>query len=622
MIEKLVNELPEIYQPVFGYSKLSFTSSRLCEDRLKKIEEICESLERLIRRPLRILDLGCAQGFFSLKLAERGAVVHGVDYLEKNINLCKALAKENPSLKVSFEEEEIEKIVFQIQPGQYDLVLGLSIFHHLIYLHGIISIQTMLKYLAEVSGALLLEFAVREEPLYWGPSQPVEPRDMINEIAFIRLIDKYETHLSDIKRPLFVASNRYWIFDEEAGYFNYWSFESHELSKGTHQFTRRYFFNDNQIIKIYRLDNPRGNINFKEISREISFLQNRPVGFPLPKLYHVFQNNIEIGLVREKIQGKLLLEVINNNKKIDTYKIILAVLKQLIELEEVGLTHNDIRAWNLIYDEINEIIHLIDYGSISEIKQDCVWPHNIYFSFFILIKEITSGVIDVTEPMRFVSTTPYGLSDPYKSWAIEVWKIPIEEWSFKLFYQLLKKYSEISVKKIIKIKAEDAWMNIIEEAIQILNIKNSNLNSFIELNFDKIKKDIYEILKKNQRHQLLIEEIILNNSKIQNVNENNFISNKNLKRDYEYELKKENILARESYYSSINYGIKKFINKSNYTQNDSENFSKLNRLNQLEQSEQLEQLKQEIFKIKNSRSWKITLPLRFIAFKIRNFFNI
>jgi len=55
--------LPEKYQPVFGHPGLSKGSSRRCEDRLALIRKCTKALQDEIGRPLRILDLGCAQGF-------------------------------------------------------------------------------------------------------------------------------------------------------------------------------------------------------------------------------------------------------------------------------------------------------------------------------------------------------------------------------------------------------------------------------------------------------------------------------------------------------------------------------------------------------------------------------
>ena len=65
MIAELVSRLPEVYQPVWGHPELSTAVSRGCEDRLIHIAAIYRGLEAQLERPLRVLDLGCAQGFLA-----------------------------------------------------------------------------------------------------------------------------------------------------------------------------------------------------------------------------------------------------------------------------------------------------------------------------------------------------------------------------------------------------------------------------------------------------------------------------------------------------------------------------------------------------------------------------
>ena len=67
-----VRALPEVYQPIYGHDEWNNNSSRPCVDRLSKIIELYNIIGKTLNRPLRILDLGCAQGFFSLNLARTG----------------------------------------------------------------------------------------------------------------------------------------------------------------------------------------------------------------------------------------------------------------------------------------------------------------------------------------------------------------------------------------------------------------------------------------------------------------------------------------------------------------------------------------------------------------------
>ena len=182
-IKNLIMSLPEIYQPIFGHPDLTNATSRTCEDRFLHISNVYQSLQTQLNRPLRVLDLGCAQGYFSLSLAKLGATVHGVDYLDKNIDVCQALADENPEFKISFEIGRIEQMLTNLEPDQYDLVLGLSVFHHIVHEHGLFEVQSMLTALANQVEVAIFELALAKEPLYWAASQAQQPRQLLDGFA-------------------------------------------------------------------------------------------------------------------------------------------------------------------------------------------------------------------------------------------------------------------------------------------------------------------------------------------------------------------------------------------------------------------------------------------------------
>lgn len=160
-IEHLVAALPEKYQPIFGHPEISDNFSRACDDRLALVRETYEALQALHGRPLRVLDLGCAQGYFSLNLAAAGADVVGIDYLPANVAVCEALANECPDLKAKFHVGRIEDVIDKIQPSEFDLVLGFSVFHHVIHEKGALAVKDLLNTAVERVGCLLLEMALK-----------------------------------------------------------------------------------------------------------------------------------------------------------------------------------------------------------------------------------------------------------------------------------------------------------------------------------------------------------------------------------------------------------------------------------------------------------------------------
>ncbi|MFA2151273.1 kinase, partial [Escherichia coli] len=104
---------------------------------------------------------------------------------------------------------------------------------------------------------------------------------------------------------------------------------------------------------------------------------------------------------------------IYKKQAINIDNLLTDLLSQLVVLEKAGLYHDDIRLWNIIYDQDNKCFSLIDYGSISSVKQDCGWPFNIFLSFFVFVNELLSKVSDKKVIWRKGYINPFLLPEPY-----------------------------------------------------------------------------------------------------------------------------------------------------------------------------------------------------------------
>ena len=439
----LVKNLPEVYQPIYKHRELSADVSRESYDRLEIITTIHNHLASIIKRPLRVLDLGCAQGFFSLSLAELGATVKGIDYLEANIIVCKALTLENPNLNVEFEVNNIEQTILLLQSEEYDLVLGLSVFHHIVYGCGLTQTKELITNLSNKVFAGIFEVALQEEPLYWGKSQPKNSRELLDSFLFVHKLSEIPTHLSYIKRPLFFASNKFFLVNNSLGVFTKKQSVSHSLNNNVHLNTRNYFTNDCNFLKQYILDekvNELNELNLKEYVNEINFLSkisSTNLAKNYPKLIKYENNTYELLILREKLEGELLSNIINRNlKQFDIHNVINQLLIILIELESINFYHNDLRLWNILLDA-NDKVSLIDYGAISSDKDDCVWPRNRFIVFFLLIQELTEQKIIFPHNRNFITLQFNTLPVKYYSVFKEFFSYPINDMSYKLLYQLL-----------------------------------------------------------------------------------------------------------------------------------------------------------------------------------------
>ncbi len=78
---------------------------------------------------MRVLDAGCGEGTLSLRMAERGAQVTGVDISQPNITACKRYARDAHIETVTFQVEDLESLSFA--DNSFDLVVSSHVLEHL-----------------------------------------------------------------------------------------------------------------------------------------------------------------------------------------------------------------------------------------------------------------------------------------------------------------------------------------------------------------------------------------------------------------------------------------------------------------------------------------------------------
>ncbi len=431
----LVAALPECYQPIYGHPELSVHASRPSADRLAHVAAVHDTLTRGLGRPLRVLDLGCAQGFFSLSLAARGAHVRGVELLEANVAVCAHLRAEHPGLNVRFDLASIVDVLNALEDDEYDLALGLSVFHHLVHAQGESAVRDLIARAIGTTAVVVLEMARRDEPAYWAESQPHDPRALLHAAAFVHELGRHATHLSEVRRPLYVASNRVWVLDGHAEPFDSVLDTPHRLAAASASTTRRYFLSDATFLKHFRLSGADAEVNRADIAREAQLLTSPPAGLSLPAAIASGENEDEAWLARPLLPGRLLLDLLIDGVPVDGWRVMLDVLDEAASLERSGLYHSDIRTWNVLVDDAGRG-RLIDYASISEAAHDRVWPHDVFLSFLIFVREVATGVVEEPQPIRTTSVNPFVLPPPFRNWALALWQRPRGAWSFALMQEL------------------------------------------------------------------------------------------------------------------------------------------------------------------------------------------
>lgn len=465
-LSERVAALPEVYQVIYGHPEWDRQAARDCLSRLEAIAHVCELLSSELGRPLRIIDLGCAQGFFSLSLAAKGAVVTAIDYQPENIALCQALAGENPQLHVTFIQGQIEDAIEAIQSGQYDLALGLSVFHHIVYFHGKEKAKLWINQLVDSVRIGIFELAQRQEPLYWAPSQPNDAYELIEHSAFWYQISSFATHLSPVERPMFVASNRYLLLGNICRHFDAWRTHPYAgISGNAHNGSRHYYFGDDFVCKVFDLASADNRVpdkvlvrNKAEISREASLLQKPPPGLSLPQLIAHGIDDHRAWLMMSRLEGELLSDLLLKHAPVNIDKVLEDLLQQVVALEQAGLWHDDIRLWNVIYNSQQQSAILIDYGSVGGQPQDCVWPHNIFQAFFILVNELLIPGLAQPGRSRPVLLSPFHLPSPYANWLYAFWQIPMAAWRFSTLASLFACRASLPAPGD-KLSGVEAWLS-------------------------------------------------------------------------------------------------------------------------------------------------------------------
>jgi O-antigen chain-terminating methyltransferase len=439
-MRELVAKLPECYQPIFGFPQLDEAVSRQCDDRLMVIRDALESLAHHYGRPLRVLDLGCAQGFFSLSVADLCESVLGIDYLAANVDVCNAARDAAGLQHVRFETGEITEVIDKLKPGQFDVVFGLSVFHHLCHSQGWPAIADLLKKLAGVVDVQLLELAEATEPLYWAPSLPADTIDLIRKIGFIYPLGVFPTHLGEVARTLYFCSDRIWRLPESVSAFDHWTQQSHEFAGNVHQGTRRYFFAHDMVAKTVRFSGVLAEHSRKEyVSEETFFLKLAPRlanAFPIPRLISIGSTREFGHVVAERLPGQPLSEAILKGIDFNEGEVLRQVLGQLVQLEARSLYHRDVRVWNILLDDAGTV-RLLDFAAIGECPRDDVWPYDVFASFLIFVAEVTSKAVPRVHLFRRPMLSSAWLKEPFRTWFDAIWAQSHRQWSFAGFLALL-----------------------------------------------------------------------------------------------------------------------------------------------------------------------------------------
>lgn len=378
-LTELVNSLSVVYQPIYGhheYDDKALRPCQACEERLSYIKKIYDALSAKLNRPLHVLDLGCNNAYVTLSIAEWGCEVTGVEYLNEFFKVGVFLANEHPEFKVKIVQARIEDFIPAIKNDEYDLVLGLSVFHWISKEKGFPTVQNLFKDLAEKIPVGLFEMAKAsgESPDF---NLPKNYRDHFKDYFFIRLLNNPKQEPPRF-RPLCFVSNKYAHFDD---------FGILTIDKiiPTSSKRKRNFVSGDKFIKMCDVATP----DYEEgVKNEIQFLQDLGGQNGLPKLRSILKETDETGTrmftIREYLKGDSLGSIVY---KLDGWNIVEQLLRWMIFFEKHGYYQRDLHLFNFIYTEDRKIIP-IDYDLMIHEPISHRWPINIRLTFFWIMNSI------------------------------------------------------------------------------------------------------------------------------------------------------------------------------------------------------------------------------------------
>lgn len=353
----------EAYQPIYGAPEL-LTAARPCLDRCAAIAQALEPFGR----QFRLLDIGSSLGFFSLYFAERGAQVTGYDFNPDNVAVAQLVACRN-GIPAEFEVRELNRsLVRSIPPGSHDVVLALSVFHHVIHEQGLRRAQELLAELCERVPLVVLELALRQEEVKaaWKKSLPADPLELTRlcQDVGVQYLGDFPTHLSHATRPLYLLTRERVTVNARRYPVEHMRFVAHTNGP---LMARRYFWSPEAFIKQYHLTPQFLNQNTVQSIKEIENyrrLEQRTIH--VPRLLEFETRPSTVTLVLSRIEGPTLAEALLQKKPLDARRIADQILQVVRELRQAGLYHNDVRAWNILIND--QGAWLVDLALADEVE--------------------------------------------------------------------------------------------------------------------------------------------------------------------------------------------------------------------------------------------------------------
>lgn len=200
--------LVEEYQPdPFGES----SDPRMSQARFEALDGCLPA-----RQPVSVLDIGCNEGFFVFRLAERGGLCLGLDLDNRALMMARARARIHGVENVAFLRWEVDTANALALP-LVDAVICLSVFHHWVRYQGLEEARAILSAVASRARSHLVFETGQADELdarwasdlgFMGSDPDRWIRVELASLGFeqIQRVGEFPTTVSSRTRGLYVAS--------------------------------------------------------------------------------------------------------------------------------------------------------------------------------------------------------------------------------------------------------------------------------------------------------------------------------------------------------------------------------------------------------------------------------
>ena len=356
--------LPGPRQPAWGIGVAADAAKRAHDERIAGIIPLLEALPH--EGALRILDIECAQGYFTLAiahaLAARGCKVEvvGVDQREENVKFCEALAAHH-GISARFVCAAFDmKFVNRQEHARWDAVLVLG--------------EAMIAAGAGTAEAVAATSLLGAHSSVAFCEMPQDRRPnvgccalaerLLATRAFSRRLTSSPGFPNGAVRDLYACSDHLAWVGERWFAFDRVTDRSHAGVPDSFSGQRRFFLGRETVVKQFQGDGRHGLFNRAELAAEAAALQAlRGEHGRYPAVFAQSDDGDVIWLARESLPGELLSERMATGG-IDRDAVARGLLGELAHLESRGFYHADLRCWNVLLD--GDDVRLIDFGALVQ----------------------------------------------------------------------------------------------------------------------------------------------------------------------------------------------------------------------------------------------------------------